>query len=382
MSIGDVALAREAKVFFIEETTAGTLVEPTDTDLILTLNIPTVNQERDNFPDGQIRNTRSKLQSIAGRHLAGSWSFDTYIKPSGTAGVAPAEAPLLEGLLGAGTVDAGVSVTYAPSDTDPLSYSMWYLDGHTVFMCSGCGVDKATFNITGKDIPKIAWSGGLMKRLHTGTDTLGAAITDTTSTTITPSDIKKFSVGSIFTIGTERMKVATKGASTMTVTRGYGSTTPATHLISATMTPWLPTGTESGVIVHGRLGVCTKDAVNFDILTSEVSIANNIKYYEEEKNGQDYATEFGVPEDRMVDGKITLYFRKGDASRFQDNIDFNSIAFVIPVGTTAGSKCTINLPQNNIKSPNITGDAERIQELTLVPYATTAYNDEISIVYA
>lgn len=378
--MGDIALARETQVFFIEETVTGTLEEPTASDLVLVIGMPDVSQEREIFPDEQIRNTRSKLSPIAGRYLAGAWAFSTYIKPNGTAGVAPAEDNLLQGLLGTKASDA-TSVTHSPSAADPKSYSMWYKDGHTVMMCSGVTVDKGVFKIDGKEPGKADWSGGMMKRLHTGTDTLSIAITDTTSTTITPTIIKLFSVGSIFTVDTERFKVTAVGSTTLTVTRGYGGSTAATHLIDAATTPWLPTGTESGVIVHGRLGICTLDAVNYTILTSEITITNGIKYYEEEKNALDYADTFGVPEDRIVEGKVTVYYRKGDAARIQDAIDFNTLAFIIPLGNVVGSICTINLPQTKVKAPNVTGDAERIQEMDIMPFATTAYDDEISIVY-
>ena len=99
-------------------------------------------------------------------------------------------------------------------------------------------------------------------------------------------------------------------------------------------------------------------------------------------NAQDYASDYGVPVPRMVEGKITLYFRKEDAKRFYDSAEFNSLAFVIPLGSVAGSICTINLPQVKIKAPNNTGEEERIQELDLLPFATASFEDEINIVYS
>jgi hypothetical protein len=382
MPIGDIALAREVQMFIKEEVAAGTLIEPVATDMVLVTGIPNIGQEREQFPDEQKRNTRSMLAPIAGRYLAGSWDFETYIKPNGTAGQVPAEDVLMEGLLGAKATD-GTSVSYSPAavTVTKKSYSIWFKDGHTVYMCSGCAVGRATFRITGREPGKISWSGGLMKRLHTGADTLGSDISDTTSTEITPSDIKLFSVGSIFTIDSERMKVGTVGASTLTVTRGYGGTTPATHSSGADMTPWLPTGTESGTIVHGRLGICTLDGSNYNILESEVTIDDNVKYYEDEKNEQDYATEFGTPESRTVESRFSVYFRKSDAARLQDNIDFNTLAFTIPIGNVAGSICTIYLNQAKIQSPTISGDAERIQEVRVSPFATTAYDNEIYVIY-
>lgn len=378
--MGNIALKREAKLFFIPETVTGTLVEPTDAHLILVSDIASPKQDRETFDDEQIRDTRSKLSPVAGRYLAGEWSFTTYLKPSGTAGQAPPEDNLMKGLLGVKATDS-TSVTYSPGGTTPATYSMWYRDGHTVFFCSGCAVNQGVIKIDGKSPGMIDWSGGLMKMLWTGTDTLGAAISDTTSTTVTPSNIELFNVGSIFTVDSERFKVTAKGVSNMTVTRGYGSTTPATHTNGTAMTPWLPTGTESGNIIHGRLGIATLNAVNYTLLSSSITITNNIKYYEDEKNGENYPADFGVPEARDVEGSIQVYFRKGDSIRFADALNFDSMGMVIPLGDTAGYRMRVNLPQFKVKTPNITGDAERVQELTLLPFATTSFDDEISVVY-
>lgn len=382
MAIGDISFGRQSKVFVKVESVAGTLVEPVDADMILSTSIPVIKQERETFDDKQITDTRSKLAPIAGRYLAGSWSFSSYIKPSGSLGTAPPEDVLLTGLIGTKTVDAGVDVTYTLASAVPPSYSIWFKDGHTVYMCSGASVDKGTFKIDGKNPGEIDWSGGFMKLLWTGTSTLGAAITDTTSTTVTPVDIDFYNEGSIFTIGTERMKVVTVGASTLTVTRGYGSTTPATHLISTAMTPWLPTGTDSGNIVHGRLGICTLGGADYMVLSTQVTITNGIKYYEEEKNGQDYATEYGVPSARNVEATATVYFRKAEVQRFADALNFDSVALVIPIGSIAGKVVQLNLPQCKTKAPDISGDAERQMAMVFLPYATTSSaSDEINIVY-
>jgi hypothetical protein len=262
-------------------------------------------------------------------------------------------------------------------------------DGHTVFMISGAVIDQGVFKIDGKNLASIDWSGGFMKLLWTGTDTLGAAITDTSTTTVTPAIIDSndgkpalYSVGSIFTIDSERMKVSSVNANgTLTVERGYGSTTPATHLISTEMVPWLPSGTTVGNPVHGRLGIATLDAANYNILTSEITIANNYKFYEEEKNGDNYPSDFGAPEFRTVDGRVTVYFRAAAGQRFKDALDFNVLAFTLPAGDTAGSIFTLNLPQLHIEAPDITGDMERIQELTLKPHATSSNDDEVNVVY-
>jgi len=66
-------------------------------------------------------------------------------------------------------------------------------------------------------------------------DYLATAITSTTATTIYASTAI-FAVGDILTIDSEQLYVSAVSTLTLTVTRGYNSTTAATHVISSTIT--------------------------------------------------------------------------------------------------------------------------------------------------
>lgn len=383
----NVALGRELQCFMKYESTAGTLVEPdaTETDVVFPINTPTITQERETFDDEQKRNSRSRLTPIAGRYLSGSWSFDTYIRPSGTAGDVPMEDNLVYGLLGARTVNAGTNVTYtlAGAAVDLPSFSLWFKDGHTVYMCYGATVNQGVFKVDGRTPGQVSWSGGFMKRLWTGESTLGAAITDTSSTSITVADGSRFNADSIIEIDSEIMKVTAVATNTLTVTRGYKSSSAALHDNSTAVYPWWPTADESGYgdPVHGRLGYVTLDAANYNTLTNEITITNNIKYYEEEKNSEDWCTVFGTPEMRSLEARTTVYFRAGDAKRFSDSLNWESIALMVPCGDTSGSIFKITLPRNRLRAPAVTGDAERIMELQFLPYSSSSYNDECTIEY-
>lgn len=377
-----IAMGRETVVYWVPETTSGTLAEPVAGDLVLPINTPTATQDRETFDDAQIRNTRSRLTSIAGRYLAGTWNFDTYIKPSGTKGTAPQEDRLWTGLMGTKTTLDGTSVTYnlAGVTTDLSSYSMWMKYGHTVMMCTGATVNQAVVRVEGRNPGQISWSGGFMKRLWTGTSTLLSAIADATTTTVVSirDATSLYNIGSIIKVDNEAMKVTAVDGTTATVTRKYQGTSAAAHSNGATVDPWWPTsGTEVGSPVHGRLGYVQLDSSNYNTLTNEVTITNGIKYYEEEKNGEDFASAYGTPEARAADARVTVYFRKEDTKRLKDAWSFRTIALTIPCGDTAGTIFELILGQAKITSPAITGDAERIQELAIQPFASGAYNDEV-----
>ena len=379
-----ISLGREISCFAVPEVTAGTLVEPAAADLVLSINEPTITQELETFDDAQIRNSRSKLAAIAGRYLAGSWALDTYMKPSGTAGSIPQEDELLNALLGTKTVRDSTNIDYTLAGTtiDLPSLSLWFKDGHTVYFCTGATVNQGVFKVEGRNPGTISWSGGFMKKLWTGTSALGAAIADTTSTTITVTNaINVYSTGSVIQIDSEIMKVVTVNAGTLVVTRGYKSSSAATHLNAAVVSPWWLTGTEIGTPVHGRLGFVTLDTTNYNTLTNQVTITNGVKYYEEEKNGESFCSAYGTPASRAVAATVTAYFRKGEVQRFKDAYDWDSIALVIPCGDTAGSIVEIKLPQCKLKAPAVTGAEERIIDLTILPFASASLNDEVVVRY-
>jgi len=252
-------------------------------------------------------------------------------------------------------------------------------------MCKGATVNQGIFKVDGRTPGQVSWSGGFMEKMWTGTDALGTALDSTSSTAVDVADAYRYRVGSIIKVDNEAMYVsAITDATTLAVTRGYKSTTAATHLIAAVVSPWWPTVNETtfGDPQHGRLGYVTYGGSNLDTLTNEITLTNNIKYYEEEKNDASYCTAFGTPEMRSLEARISLYFRSAQASKFWTSYNWDTCAITVPCGTTAGSVCTISLPQCRLKAPVTTGDAERIMELTFLPYSTGSYNDELSISYS
>jgi hypothetical protein len=69
--------------------------------------------------------------------------------------------------------------------------------------------------------------------------TLGAAMTDTTSTSVTLTASTNFEEGQIIKVDSEMMLVTDKpAATTLTVVRGWNGSTAATHLISASVYIW------------------------------------------------------------------------------------------------------------------------------------------------
>jgi len=381
------SLANEEEIYVKKESTEGTLVYPTATDYLLAVGVSAFGQDVEFIDDEQIRGGRSRLSPIKGRVHPGNWSFTTYVKPSGTKGTAPEADVLFECLLGKKVVNAGTSVVYSlDSDINLPSFSLWVKKGHTAFAMAGCTVNVGEFTISGSEIGQIAWSGQFMKWYEAGSAKLTQAV-NPSDTTCVVDKAERFS--------DEKIKIKFTNddnggngytitsidytTNTITFTPGYaGSGESAGDWVL----PWWPTsGTEVGTPVHGKLGICKIENVDTKVLSSTITITNNIKYYEDEKNGQLYATTYEAIGWRDVNGTLTLFFYKGAKGYFYRAENQVQNALIVPCGDTAGKIMEISCPQIEYRTPTLSGDEEIIMELPFIAVGTAAQDDEITITF-
>jgi len=382
-----ISLANEEQVFVKKETTEGSLVYPSASDLVLCAGPAEVAQEVEFLEDEQIRGGRSRLSYIKGRVNPGSWSLTTYVKPSGTKGTAPEADVLFECLLGQKQVNSGVSVVYSLISTSNLpSFSLWVKKGHTVFACEGATVNSAEFTISGGEIAQIAWSGQFMRRYRAGTAKLTSEVNNGDDTCVVDNP-ERFSDSKIkIKIGNDDnggegytitgINYSTKTISFSPTLQGAGESA------GATVEPWWPTsGTETGSPVHGKLGLCTIEGVNTSVMSATISITNNIKYYEDEKNGQLYPTVYEAIGFREITGTLTLLFYKGAAEYFYRADAQSQNALIVPAGQVAGSIMEISCPQIEYRTPTLSGDEEFMIELPFIAVGTSLGDDEITVTF-
>jgi hypothetical protein len=112
--------------------------------------------------------TRSTQPGILGRRGASFSCSNLPVVPSGTAGTAPDMAAIFEGITGlAGSVSAGVSVTYNFSDTAFLPFTLFSfqhgLSAQTQRLAWGCIPEEASFNFNGNVFDmSVSGSGGYL----------------------------------------------------------------------------------------------------------------------------------------------------------------------------------------------------------------------------
>jgi len=379
-----LANANEEELFAIIEDSCGTLKVPTATDRMYSVGPIDFAQEQEFLDDEQIRASASRTSPIKGRKPPGDLSFTTYVKPSGVAGTPPEHAALFQALMGAESTLDPTFVDYTlANNLDSLS--VWSKKGHSVFCFRGLTINTATFTIEGASIAQIAWGANYMEQLWCGTGiadgNIGAGVT---SIPLKPPQATRYRVGTRISIGTSMPWPAAGHlitninyeTDTLTVSPGV----VGAQGIDPDIVPWWPTSAaEEGAPVHGKVGMVTIDLANCVVLSAEITVNNNIKYYVDEKNNLWTAEQFGRPGKREIDGNLSLYFLKPGPSYFYRAEWQKSDSLVIPAGNVSGKIMELTIPNAEYRTPKLSGDEEFIEDIPFIAVGTGALNNELSI---
>lgn len=390
------AKANEEQLFVKKETVGaeGVMVSPVVTDRVLAVGVATTGQDRELLEDGQLRGQRSKSSPLSCWVNPGEWSFTTYVKPSGTLGVVPEVDVLLEAALGrkcvAGAPAAcsnwiqGVLYVLDSSLTIP-SFSLWRKVGTTVKAMMGCTVETLEIGIAGDAIASLAWSGGFMRQFIAGESTLSQT-ENIAATQIHVTHSKRFSDSNVRIIVGDNTPATgylitsiDYDSDIITISPGLA----AQETGGATVKGWYPT---SGAVdtkkpICGKLGVVTIDTSQCVVLTATITLTNNIKYYIDEKNGLAYATAYGAPTFRDVNGSLTMYYAPAGSRYFYKADQREKDALIVPAGDVSGNRMRVFCPQIEYKAPILSGDEEVMVELPFDAVGSAAGDDELRIAF-
>jgi len=388
------ALGRNRKFYVNEETTyidsenvATAFVKPAGTDAAVVLNASfTPAQERKVRDDA--RASRSALEQITGKKSA-TWSVESYVLPSGTAGTAPDLGPLFKGAMGTETVSGGTRVTYSLNTNQDLgSFSLTQFFNET-FMetLTGCYVNSMTISVAGGEEPKVTFEGessGLY--IPTTTSPSAAQLTAGESTatvdgsgTGTSFDVhagegENFKPGSVISVGTDTDLVVTAVSNdTITVDSSI------TFTDDDEVKPFAPTETVAGSPIAGILGSLTLAGNSLPITSFEVTVANNNKGIADEAfvaGTSDY-----VPGFRDVTGSLSIRCRRDLAIEIGKRLDFGTQAIVVTCGDTAGKKLIVEIDdaEFEVAAVDTPQSDEVVVPMTFRALATSAGEDEIVI---
>lgn len=352
--MSEIATGKTEVVWAKLEAVQGTFLKPAAADAVLVISDTTGKQTRIFKDDKQKRSTLSKLGQKAGPYNPGEWALSAYIKPSGSIGVAPCPAQLIEALAGYETISAGVSVTYSLYKFGDAikTLSMIIRKGWDVHFISGAFVNKGSIPVKAGDqddaIFQAAYSGEFLKSCVAGTDELSAAI-DGTITPVTVIPVKKpkrHEAGTYIIVGSDdnsgagfEVTSVDIVAEEVTIVGGVTTVQPIDSVVKG----WTPDVSESGELIHGRFGMAqtSEDGVSYDdfIITEELTeITNNFKILNDEKTGDSFPQSMTKNELRDITIKVDKYFYPEDSARRYDANNQTRFWLKIPVGDVAGKR--------------------------------------------
>ncbi len=144
------------------------------------------------------------------------------------------------------------------------------------------------------------------------------------------------------------------------------------------ITPWLPTGTETGAPIAARVGTMTLDGVTTPFLDIDYNLENSITQNDDEVTGTATPTDY-FEGDRKVTGSLNLFFRKADVKWFADAIKQTRKAVIINYGSVAGSKIAITNGYCEFDMPAYSGDKEVMKLAVKYMAYGSAGNDETQL---
>ena len=388
------ALGRNRKFYVNEETTyidsenvATAFVKPAGTDAAVVLNASFTPAQARKVRD-DARASRSALEQITGKKSA-TWSVESYVLPSGTAGTAPDLGPLFKGAMGTETVSGGTRVTYSLNTNQDLgSFSLTQFFNET-FMetLTGCYVNSMTISVAGGEEPKVTFEGessGLYIPTTTSPSAAQLAAGESTATvdgsgTGTSFDVhagegENFKPGSVISVASDTDLVVTAVSNdTITVDSSI------TFTDDDEVKPFAPTETVAGSPIAGILGSLTLAGNSLPITSFEVTVANNNKGIADEAfvaGTSDY-----VPGFRDVTGSLSIRCRRDLAIEIGKRLDFGTQAIVVTCGDTAGKKLIVEIDdaEFEVAAVDTPQSDEVVVPMTFRALATSAGEDEIVI---
>lgn len=383
-----LTLSREHKIFVVAETTKGTLAFPASANLVVPAGYGSISQVPTYTDSEEIVDSRSLIDQFRDALPSGDWSLPMYIRPSGTAGVAPQGGALLKAQFGTETVVGSTSVTYSLAKQLP-SFSIWTKYGDTVFFASGASADTAKLGISKKGALKLDMNGKFMAMGWCGTDELSAAIdyVATPITAIPVKDAKKYTVGGKIMVGTDDnaglgYAITAVNVTTNILTIATGLDTD--QAVDTVVAPFLPAGTIVGSPVESRTATVSFDggSTTTKIKGLDLTFSNSVQYMEDEISDDENPTDY-VEGQRSVTGSVTILMRRDDLGYFYDGLAAGvekeiEISFGEAV---AGQRGSITMAAARIKAPTLSPTAPTVELKMDITALGTTGEDEISMLF-
>jgi hypothetical protein len=392
----EIAIGKNQVIWAKKQTVKGTPVWPSAADAIEITGDGKFDQDRSFYKDKRKKLTKRETGRVGGLYPAGTFSFPCYIMPSGSPGVVPSPAPVLESLMGKQTITADTYVDYDlyALEENPVYLTVLVKNNFMTVLVSDLVVSKGSIPIVAANsdegIVEGSFSGNFLKSLIAGTDAT-SALAAAAATSIVVVDARKFEVGQKIIVGTSGVTsghlitAVAIATNTLTIAASGLETEQASGVV---VKGWTPAVTTSGYMMFGRFGKFQEkegegEYADLAITQATLEIDGGWKAIDDEKNDSYYGSAF-APADGVITCKIARYVRSDGAKyRYEAN---NQIVKLIklqaaagPWSLSAGKRMEASMLNMQIDPPAESGDAERKYDITAHIYDTAALNDALKL---
>lgn len=386
MALGNVSVGRVKALYAKEEATQGTLEYPTASDAIHIAGEVTIRQAPEWIEDPTRESSWSRNRRVFAGFNPGEASLVAFLAPI-SAGTAPRIGPLMKGLAGVETVNAGTDVQYKPHDIDGMipTLSLAFRVGDFVYWVSGAVVNTARIPIEIRDLARAEFGIMFQKYVHGGptkvkTD-VSAGASDLNITTLDVNEPDQYEVGARFWVNVsttivsdpdnsgQGYKITDISGNTLTFTPAMTVLANQTLSAGTPVLPFLPDPTYSGDLVAWRLGGVTElisggaSASEIPITAGTIEFNNNVAFFwEKQTTDPNYPTVWRRGT-REVNLELTMFMRDKEFGYIKGMKRGDEYEVVVPAGDTSGKIIEFKFPRAVVSDVEpSTGD----EELTVV----------------
>jgi hypothetical protein len=371
---------RSSQPYITTESTAGSYVAVSASDGFTTTEPLALSQTFNTSDISEVGTRLLQNRSFVNYAERATFDIPFLVKPSGTAGTAPAEDTLLQKVFGTLTTSSGVSNTYSFSRVSDTFQVSQLVDTYKLYVANGTVVEGFSVDITRDGVftmsancraSRIRYSGPVNA---TGTD---VSVTDSSAATVTLDPASNAVAADYFFSGqlvdiydSSDSQVNTGGAATISspsttaatvgvqAASGDSFTVSATdylvpHLPAATLSTYEPIATSAAQVYLAAQNTAAASLIasanEFLATGFSMSVSKNLGDPGlAEMTGDKYPAAAYVSNDITVTGSFDFVMRPAQAYRFEQFARLEQIAIGVQVGDTAGSIVQIIIPSARV----------------------------------
>lgn len=371
-----LAYGWQEEVFAAEETSYGIPAFPTGSDAFRVIST--------DFPLEQPRAYRADKQPgrdytarITGRK-EGRFSILKHVIPSGTPGVYPDAHLLWKSAFGS-AASANGSCVYSLLEAANPSLTILRAAGPITEAIYGAVVDQVRVTTGGGQNAQALFSGFYKDRLVAGQSALAANVaTGGVTLTVAPGDGDKYSPGARIVLGgSENATVSSVNATDSRLILSSG--VAGAHPTGASVLPYKPTASTSGVPVYGISGQVVLGGSALTVISSRIELSNRLRLRNDEY-GTDSATQVVHPQRRTVTFEHQVHLGADQLVYVRRSERFAAQAMTHTIGSQPGSRVDLVIPcgEMDVLNPQLPEAEEAALTLKGVGLASSG-NDALSV---